>query len=136
MARFGVVHAAVSFALLLPLVGAAEPAAYAPLAALAATVEGGAVVVSWVPGTEPADAYRVYGILGDGARVLLAPNVTGYETSVPGGYTGYAVSGVKLTVESDPIPAVYETCVVISIQPPDVRIWCPTDKAQVFINTP
>lgn len=78
---------------------------YAPdwvFAAKAPTLEA---VVRWTAGEEAADSYRIYGLSG-GAPVFLR-EVSGtdtveqtFESTVPGTYSTYAVSGVKNSIES------------------------------------
>lgn len=71
-----------------------------PLAAVA-FVSGSTTTVSWTPGPEGADTYRIYGLTAEGMAWLS--DATPDETSVlvPVGYSGYAVTGIKNGQESE-----------------------------------
>lgn len=108
---------------LVPLhVGVGSAPGFAP-SAVAALPVGGSVFISWVPGAEPADAFRVYGISESGALALLAETARGDASGalavVPAGFAGYAVSGVRGDVESGPVMA-FIPCVYVQTEPPGV----------------
>lgn len=106
----------------------ADSDAYAPVLAVAGDVSEATAVVWWLPGTELADSYRVYGI--DGGPVLLgefdvATNpLDALSLVVPSGFSAYAVSGVKANVESDLTIAIAGGTDCIVIEPPDVAVSC------------
>lgn len=127
MSHRGLALALILAAFLAPLTASQAPAPYAPMAASVASIQGAAAVVSWVPGSEPADSYRVYGVASDGSKTLLDQNVTQLSAPVPAGFHAYAVSGVKLGIESEAITA-FGSCIEVSIQPPAVGIACPTSS--------
>jgi hypothetical protein len=93
-----------ALALLAPTV-AGDATLARPLAAFAFDSEGGALV-TWTPGPEPADSFRIYGVR-DGARVPLA-DATATQTSaeVPTGFTAYAVTAMRDGAESAPVIAI------------------------------
>lgn len=105
-------------AILLALTASAPPAsaayAFAPLAVVAGhvTVDGESLAfVAWTRGSEEADEYRVYGVNGTQLDLLEIESGTG--TLVPSGYPAYAVSGVLLGVESEPVRAAIVPCAYV-----------------------
>lgn len=82
---------------------------------------GGLALVSWSPGEEAADFYRVYGL--DGAALVPLDSADGFSARVPGGYAGYAVAGVKVGAESPPVRA----CIVIDPTGPAIGLVPPCD---------
>jgi hypothetical protein len=98
------------------------------------SIQGAGAAVFWVPGSEAADSYRVYGIADNGAKTLLEQNVTQPSVPVPAGFHAYAVSSVKGGIESDPVTAL-GTCVEISIQPPAVRVCFTAGRAKAEVET-
>lgn len=117
-------HVPLGIAFALVLVASALPAqaayAYAPLAVVAghASTDSGTVLafVAWTRGSEAADEYRVYGVNGTTFELLQVESGTG--TPVPAGYSTYAVTGVLLGVESDPVYATIVPCVYVEPVPP------------------
>lgn len=134
MSLRGIALALLLAPLLAPLVASQPAEPWAPLAVSAAAIQGAGAAVSWLPGSESADSYRVYGIGADGSKTLLEENVTQLSAPVPTGFHAYAVSGVKLGVESDAVTAV-ESCIEISIQPPDVGLCYAGGGAKIEAET-
>lgn len=96
---------------------AREP--WAPLAVNAAATSVafvGVVVVSWVPGAQLADEYKVYGV--SGTELVLVALAAGTSATVPPGYPGYAVSGVLDGVESEAVNALTIPCATLDLDPP------------------
>ena len=93
-----------ALALLAPTV-AGDATLARPLAAFASESGAGALV-TWIPGPERADFYRVYG-LRDGALVPIPEaTTTGTSAEVPSGFTAYGVTAVRDGAESAPVLAV------------------------------
>lgn len=114
-------------ALVVMIVASAPPAhaayAFAPLAVVAghaSTDDGSVAFVAWSRGSEAADEYRVYGVNGTNFELLQVETGTG--TRVPAGYSAYAVTGVLLGVESDPVYALIVPCVHVNLFPPGYAI--------------
>jgi hypothetical protein len=112
----------------LPSAGASDAAApYAPLWVASEAVDSATALVEWAPGTEQADAYRVYGVRGTVLTLLLetADATVPLATLLPAGYDTYAVSGVKGDEESAPVFAVEHIplgCVIIRPDPPEAGL--------------
>jgi len=119
--------ALVVVAILAPGAHATEP--FAPLVASATFAPNAQMVVSWVPGEEPADSFNVYGFTDGGGMVLLKQGVTDLSVTVPSGFGSYAVSGVSQGNESGPVPAISPECeVFIHYDPPGAGYWCPEQR--------
>lgn len=92
-------------------------AAFAPASSIAGQLDVAGVLVSWKPGEELADAYRVYGLSGD-IRTRLAEwsaeNTGEASVMVPNGYAEYGVVGIRGGVES---PLVLSTLVDLDDPP-------------------
>lgn len=128
-------------ALLLPAITAGAPAPYAPTMVSAATTPAAFALITWAPGTVTADFFNVYGTTAQGSLSLLATNLRSTEASVPTGFAGYAVSGVKDGVESQlvfPAAVVPDPCIDVSISPPGYTIdWtCTTSLLPASSKTP
>lgn len=109
------------------VVGAAEP--FAPIAASAMHAPDAQIIVGWLPGEDPADSYRVYGLAPDGAATLIADQITGLSVTVPEGFAGYAVTALRLGMESQQVKALETECrIVISYNPPGAGYWCPETR--------
>lgn len=116
-----VVPLVVALVLLLPTV-ASDATITRPIAAFAFESNGGAVV-SWIPGPEPADFYRVYGVRGETLVPLV--DVTEMRAEVPLGFPAYGVTAVSGGVESTPAIAVLTgLCVYVdwTVVPPAYAI--------------
>lgn len=113
----------------LALPASAQPSSegFAPSFVLYFTHSDDTALVSWAPGSDVADYYNVYGVLDEQAPTLLASVQFGNLTvRVPGGYSTYAVSGVRLGIESQLVYPVGDKCVRIGLDPPDAGISdCP-----------
>lgn len=116
---------------LVPAAAGEDSGGFAPLGVAAASA-GAEVVVSWLPGAQPADSYRVYGLSEGGAVVLLLDTA---ETANPGvlaatveaGWSSYAVSGVWSGAESRlvySLSSVDLLCVTVEFHPPSVSRRC------------
>lgn len=129
MSRIALICFVMLAAAQMPL-ASATPGAYAPSVVVASDVRDVTGLISWVPGREMADSFRVYGIAG--SPVLLGEAngtdnpVEALSMTVPGGFQTYAVSGVKNGVESRLVFALgndsEEDCIIVA--PPDVIINC------------
>lgn len=102
--------------------GGTEP--YAPARVLSQAAGSASVVVEWLPGSEAADSYRVYGIAGGGASLLFdtteAPGPLMPAVAVPSGYSAYGVAGVNDGVESALVLAGGPPCIYVQTDPPGV----------------
>lgn len=111
-----------------PSLVTAEPAAAQPLAAVAVLAGADAALVTWVPGAELADTYRIYGKLGETIELVaeVPGGATSFATIVDGGYDGYAVSAVVGSSETSTTNATWggPYCVRLdfSTVPPGVRL--------------
>lgn len=109
------------------LVGADEAATYAPSRVKVEDPSSPVALVSWLPGIEPADSFRVYGGTGAGLVLLLDTAGTAAPFSlaalVPSGYDAYAVTGVRAGVESPPVFGSATTCsIYVETRPPGVGL--------------
>lgn len=84
------------------------------------TPDGAAASVEWTPGTQAADYYEVYGLDGT-TLVFLAVSVVPTVT-VPGGYSGYAVSAVLDGQSSEVVTAMIAPCAYIYTAPPGAAV--------------
>ena len=103
----------------LPNVVTAAATPWAPTAAESFSTEAG-TLVTWAPGTELADSYRVYGVTSSGATLLsTTPSLSAI---VAPGYESYVVTGVKDGVESSGTTVMWPFCTYTSLDPPDVWV--------------
>lgn len=117
--------------LLAPLAAGEDSAAFAPVGVATAPI-GTEVAVSWAPGTEPADSYRIYGVSREGAITLLldtaeTENPSSLAAVVESGWNSYAVSGVSGGVESKLVYSLGSLdlgCVTVEFHPPAVSRSC------------
>jgi hypothetical protein len=119
---------------LLPL-AASTTDEIAPTRVIESGNEALGIVLAWLPGTQPADAYRVYGLI-DGQPPTLLGEVPGSEyesvwsAGVASGFDAYGVSGVRGEVESiiqkalqtDVDELLPQPCV--DLDPPNVILNC------------
>ena len=94
---------------------------------VAAASLGDQVLVSWTPGIDAAEEYRVYGVI-HGVLMHLDTVHGEFSTTVAQGYSSYGVSAVKDGVESRPTFAAMVTgvCVTVHDDPPGVAVGqCP-----------
>ncbi|HEX2022950.1 MAG TPA: hypothetical protein VHH36_09550 [Candidatus Thermoplasmatota archaeon] len=112
-----------------PMIGL--PADWAPTSAFAAPAPDGGVLVSWTPGPEPADVYRVYGVSA-GELVLLSeqPAASGSTVLIGVEFSSYGVSGVENGVESVVVPAV----LIAPLLP--CHVWIDTSPPGYFTDCP
>ena len=108
--------------------GGSEP--YAPLKVFVSGDGSTQALVQWLPGTQPADTYRIYGIAGGAVELLEELSYTPstplvFQTSSV--YDTYGVSGVVDGIESL-ITVPDEICRVVLGPPPHwqfgVTGWC------------
>lgn len=112
-----------------PVAAGDSSAAYAPRDVAAVTLDNSSALVAWTPGDAIADSYRVYGLDTGGAVLLVDTAETqapvAFAAVVAGGFSGYAVSGVKDGTESKPISGMGVGCIIITFHPPGVGTGCP-----------
>lgn len=117
-------------AVILLITGLALPASadsgserYAPSLVASVTQGDEVALVSWIPGPEVADYYNVYGVSDSGVPTPLASaQSSDLPARVAGGYSTYAVSGVKLGIESQLVYPLGDKCLRVGLDPPDVGI--------------
>lgn len=103
---------------------------------LAATtiVSDGEAFITWTPGEESADEYRVYGLVGEVMHLLdVVTDAT--VTQVPATYSQYAITGVKHELESEPTLSLTAPNLCIWIEqgpPPSVSAGCSRDVEVAF----
>lgn len=120
-------------ALLAPSASSESSGAYAPrhVSVLAWDPSGSAV--SWIPGEEAADSFRVYGFTSGGTRELLldtaeTPTPLAPFAVVQGGYLAYGVSGVAGGAETRVVLA--GPCYYVQTNPPGIGEGdCPKTRA-------
>ena len=119
---------AIALAVLSATAASDTPDAHAPLRVAAEALDPATALVEWSPGTEPADAYRVYGVNGATLTLLVdtsdLPAPLALAAAVPAGYDTYAVSGVQANVESAPVlalPGAEAGCLYITWDPPGIH---------------
>lgn len=103
----------------------AEP--YAPSFVAEVVGAPGTTLVSWGQGVEVADSFNVYGVPSQGGPVLLGTVLATdpYALTVSG-FPTYAVSGVKLGVESKLVYPLGGQCLHVSLDPPGAGLYdCP-----------
>jgi len=91
--------------LLLAPQASAECAPYAPSFVIVATTTDAAVLVSFLPGSQVADSYNIYGLAPGAPPTMLGTFTPSAPTDAlsfvaPAGFDAYAVSGVLGGVES------------------------------------
>lgn len=119
--RSGVILVA---SLMLLSTASADGALSRPSAATALVI-GDTAIVTWTPAVETPDAYKVWGVQGEGMLYLGSAGADDAAAQVAGGFFTYAVTAVFDGVDSDPTPAQSansEGCVIIDWDPPGARI--------------
>lgn len=95
-----------------------------PVAAIAIASDPTAIV-SWIPGIEAPDAYRVYGVQGESMSLLSSVAGDVLNTEVAGHFPAYAVTAVTDGIESAPTltgSASSDGCLTIRTDPPSVDV--------------
>lgn len=113
-------------ALVSPPAGASVDA-FTPVAAFAVG-ERTSALVTWIPATQPPDAYVIYGVTAAGALVGPIATAPGAAVGafVPGAYAGYAVAAEVGADVSSAVVAllVQQGCVNVDTNPPAWYISC------------
>ncbi len=127
---------------LMPLAFGSASEPFAPSRVMVESDGSVLAVVQWIPGAEPADSYRVYGLDGEGFALLVdtkdaaAPLML--AVAVPAGYSAYAVSGVRENVESRLVFAgdIPVGCIRIMTDPPAVGVDGCSYHVSVKVHNP
>lgn len=101
---------------------------WAPTDVVTASTPSGAFV-TWGPGTQVADQYKVYGVNGSHPVFLQFADQPFFELDPSASFPSYAVSGVKNGAESEIVYAVGVPCLSIRTDPPDVYL----DECEVYV---